>query len=217
MKPVIKRTVALFGLVMSMALLTACPGKDNGGGGGGGAVVPVAPCVVGQPGCLGPAGTGALVNLVSQGPASSPLLMQYTISGDANQIQQISASGQNVINYYTGTISVNGTMTAQTQVLMGNCIIPAGISVPFQATGQANGHGIFSISQLQVAYGVTMSFQALVSVIHSGSASSAGSAYMQLQMLQGPAAYSMYGTTSGALVSCPVGYGQWDPSILVLR
>lgn len=216
MKPVIKRTIAMLGLAMSMALLTACPGKDSGGGGGA-AIVPVTPCVVGQVGCITPSGGGALVNLVSQGPASSPLLMQYTISGDANQIQQITASGQNVINYYTGAITVNGTMTAQTQVLMGNCVIPAGISVPFQATGQANGHGIYSINQLQVAYGVTMTFQALVSVIHSGSASSAGSAYMQLQMLQGPAAYSMYGTTSGALVQCPVGYGQHDPSILILR
>lgn len=185
MKPVMHRTFAAMALVMSLSLLTACPSKDSGGGT---AVVPPAPppCVVGTLGCLGPAGAGLLVNLVSQGPNSAPLLMQYSISGDPAQIQQISANGQNVINAYTGQVTITGSLTSNAAIPMGLCSIPAGISVPFQATGQANGHGIFTLNQMQVSYGVMMAFNAQIVIIQQGSAQTAGRAAMNLFMTNGP-------------------------------
>lgn len=215
MKTVIKKAGMLVGVLGSLLLLTGCPGNDKGRSQV--VVQPTPPCVVGTPGCLGPHGAGLMINLVSQGPSSAPILMQYSISADAAAIQQISATGQNVINAYTGPITITGNMTVGTVtgyqfVPMGLCGIPGGISLPFQATGTAQGHGIFHVDQIQVLHGLPMTFAARVVVVHSGSAQTAGRAMMELQALQGPNQFNM-----GAVTSCPTGMGFYDTSYLVLQ
>lgn len=189
MKTTLKASLHMAGLALAVMSLTACPGKQSRKGA---AAVPAPVCTVGSIGCVGQqGGTGALINLVSQGPNSSPILMQYSVLGDAAQINQISGSGMNPINAYTGPVTITGTMTVTagtgyySMIPMGMCGIPGG-TFPFQATGQASGHGIFMINQLQVTAGVPMTFAARITVIHQGSAQSAGRAMMELYALSGP-------------------------------